>query len=120
MIINCQQRLHLMRNDIVYQMKVINSGSIENSSSKHFDLNTMKRDYSVWRNAMQIQNVSDVCWLNRDENSSLSFVFLGKYSEPLKSLLDQLSERLSHTSVKRPPAYEPTNVNNKRNATMLK
>ncbi|CAF0792321.1 unnamed protein product [Adineta steineri] len=39
-----------------------------------------------------------------------------KYSEPLKSLLDQLSERFSNLPIKRPTSQEPTDVNNKRNA----
>ena len=53
------------------------------------------------------------------ESVGLSFS-LGKYSEPLKSLLDQLSDRLSNSPVKRPTTHEPTNVNIKRNATMSK
>jgi hypothetical protein len=48
------------------------------------------------------------------------FFFLGKYSEPLKSLLDQLSEKLSNSSTKRPTSHEPIDVNNKRNAPMSK
>ncbi|CAF3336866.1 unnamed protein product [Rotaria sp. Silwood1] len=41
-----------------------------------------------------------------------------KYSEPLKSLLEQLSEKLSNSSVKRPTSQESIDVNNKRNAPM--
>jgi len=46
--------------------------------------------------------------------------FLGKYSEPLKSLLDQLSEKLSNASIKRQTSHEAIDVNNKRNASMSK
>ncbi|CAF2329169.1 unnamed protein product [Rotaria sp. Silwood2] len=41
-----------------------------------------------------------------------------KYSEPLKSLLDQLSEKLTNSSIKRPTSQESTDINNKRNAPM--
>ncbi|CAF1316597.1 unnamed protein product, partial [Rotaria sordida] len=41
-----------------------------------------------------------------------------KYSEPLKSLLDQLSEKLASSSVKRSTSQELNDVNNKRNASM--
>ncbi|CAF4088649.1 unnamed protein product, partial [Rotaria magnacalcarata] len=41
-----------------------------------------------------------------------------KYSEPLKSLLDQLSEKLSNPSGKRPTSQESIGINNKRNALM--
>lgn len=46
--------------------------------------------------------------------------FSGKYSEPLKSLLDQLSEKLSNSSIKRQTSYESNDANNKRNAPMPK
>jgi hypothetical protein len=45
---------------------------------------------------------------------------LGKYSEPLKSLLDQLSEKLSNSPIKRPTSQEQHDVNTKRNASMPK
>jgi hypothetical protein len=48
------------------------------------------------------------------------FFVSGKYSEPLKSLLDQLSEKLSKSSIKRPTSQESIDVNSKRNAPMSK
>ncbi|CAF0749245.1 unnamed protein product [Adineta ricciae] len=41
-----------------------------------------------------------------------------KYSEPLKSLLDQLSEKFSTSSIKRSPCEEPIGVNIKRISPM--
>ncbi|UJR33672.1 hypothetical protein I4U23_021104 [Adineta vaga] len=41
-----------------------------------------------------------------------------KYSEPLKSLLDQLSEKFSTSSIKRPTNQEPADVNIKRISPM--
>ena len=45
---------------------------------------------------------------------------LGKYSEPLCSLLEQLSEKLMSSSVKRPTSLEPFETINKRNGSMAK
>jgi len=102
-------------------MKVINNGFIENNLLKHFDSIIMKKDFYVLLNVMQIRNVLDVNESIRISNiQDLLFFFLGKYSEPLKSLLDQLSEKLSNSSTKRPTSHEPIDVNNKRNAPMSK
>lgn len=106
-------------------MKAINNGSVENSLSKHFGLITMRRDFYVLLNAMQIPNVSVVCAKTRgiystDCNEFFLSLFVGKYSEPLKSLLEQLSDKLSNSSIKRSTSYEPADVNNKRNPTMSK
>jgi hypothetical protein len=57
--------------------------------------------------------------MNLSDNETILF-FLGKYSEPLKSLLDQLSEKLSNASIKRQTSHEAIDVNNKRNASMSK
>jgi len=59
-------------------------------------------------------------WVVQTIQIMKKFFVSGKYSEPLKSLLDQLSEKLSKSSIKRPTSQESIDVNNKRNAPMSK